>query len=96
MISFDIVYKKKVEIDSIKLLGDSQLRQLKLMICGKYQIYDYSHIFIYYKNNKIISNDNTKLKEIFKSKKEKIEITEKEKNNNNNSNKIFISKNLCS
>ena len=96
MISFDIVYKKKVEIDSIKLLGDSQLRQLKLMICGKYQIYDYSHIFIYYKNNKITSNDNTKLKEIFKSKKEKIEITEKEKNNNNNSNKIFISKNLCS
>ena len=96
MINFDIVYKKKVEIDSIKLLGDSQLRQLKLMICGKYQIYDYSHIFIYYKNNKITSNDNTKLKEIFKSKKVKIEITEKEKNNNNNSNKIFISKNLCS
>ena len=62
MINFDIIYKKKLENDSIKLLGESQLRQLKLMICGKYKIYDLSHIFIYYKNSKISSNDNTKKK----------------------------------
>jgi hypothetical protein len=35
MINFDVLYKKKLETDSIKLLGESQLRQLKLMICGK-------------------------------------------------------------
>ena len=95
MINFDIVYKKNVEFDSIKLLGDSQLRQLKLMICGKYQIYDYTHIFIYYGGGKVTSNDNTKLKDIFKAKKVKIEITDKEKNNNDNMNNILISKNTC-
>ena len=79
MISFDIVYKKKLEIDSIKLLAESQLRQLKLMICGKYQLYDYSRIFIYYQNNKISENDTAKLRDIFKTKKAKIEVTEKEK-----------------
>ena len=100
MINFDILYKKKLETDSIKLLGDSHLRQLKLMICGKYQIYDYSHLFIYYKNNKITFDDNTKIKEIFKTKKPKIEITEKEKEkektkiNNNNSLTVNL-KNLC-
>ena len=40
MINFDILYKKKLETDSIKLIGESYFRQLKLMICGKYQIYD--------------------------------------------------------
>ena len=79
MINFDILYRKKLEKDSIKLIGDSYLRQLKLMICGKYQIYDYNNVFIYYQNNKIASDDNTKLKEIFKTKKVKIEISEKEK-----------------
>ena len=102
MINFDIVYKKQLENDSIKLLGESQLRQLKLMICGKYQIYDYSHIFIYYQNNKITTNDNTKLKDIFKTKKAKIEITEKEKiknnsdDNNDYTNQLYNSKNKCS
>ena len=94
MINFDILYKKKLETDSIKLLGESQLRQLKLMICGKYQIYDFSHLFIYYKNNKITSNDSTKLKEIFKTKKAKIEITEKEKVNNNEFQNLNF-RNLC-
>ena len=99
MINFDILYKKKLENDSIKLLGDSHLRQLKLMICGKYQIYDYSHLFIYYKNNKITYDDNTKIKEIFKTKKPKIEITEKEKEKektktNNNSLTVNL-KSLC-
>ena len=103
MINFDIVYKKKLEIDSIKLLGESQLRQLKLMICGKYQLYDYSKIFIYYENNKISANDNTKLRDIFKTKKVKIEITEKEKmkiiSNDNKSdyiNQMYNTKNKCS
>ena len=100
MINFDVIYKKKLENDSVKLLGESQLRQLKLMLCGKYQIYDYSHIFIYYQNDKISSDDNTKLKEIFKAKKVKIEVTEKEKiknindNNSNNSQRIYT-KNKC-
>ena len=100
MINFDVVYKKKLENDSIKLLGESQLRQLKLMLCGKYQIYDYSQIFIYYQNNKISIDDNTKLKEIFKAKKVKIEVTEKEKNkkinnNDNNNNQKILTKNKC-
>ena len=97
MINFDILYKKKLETDSIKLIGESYFRQLKLMICGKYQIYDYNNLFIYYKNNKIVSDDNTKLKEIFKTKKAKIEITEKEKEitkQNNNTLKINI-KSTC-
>ena len=79
MINFDVLYKKKLETDSIKLLGESYFRQLKLMLCGKYQIYDYNNLCIYYKNNKIKSDDNTKIKEIFKAKKVKIEISEKEK-----------------
>ena len=95
MINFDVLYKKKLETDSIKLLGESQLRQLKLMICGKYQIYDLTHLFIYYKNSKITSNDNTKLKEIFKTKKAKIEITEKEKKSDNNDAYTINFKTLC-
>ena len=103
MINFDIIYKKKLENDSIKLLEDSQLRQLKLMICGKYQIYDYGHLFLYYQNNKITSGDNTKLKEIFKTKKAKIEVTEKEKtknilndnSENNNINQNINTKKKC-
>ena len=103
MINFDIIYKKQLENDSIKLLGDSQLRQLKLMICGKYQIYDYGHLFLYYQNNKITSGDNTKLKEIFKTKKAKIEVTEKEKtknilndnSENNNINQDINTKKKC-
>ena len=97
MISFDILYKKKLENESIKLLGESQLRQMKLMICGKYKIYDFSHIFIYYRNKKITSNDNTKIKDIFKTKKAMIEVTDKEKNNINKDNdkQITNSKYTC-
>ena len=97
MINFDIIYKKKLENDSIKLSGESQLRQLKLMICGKYKIYDLSHIFIYYKNSKISSNDNTKIKDIFKAKKAVIEVTDKEKIkiNKENNKQMTNSKYLC-
>ena len=97
MINFDIIYKKKLENDSIKLSGESQLRQLKLMICGKYKIYDLSHIFIYYKNSKISSNDNTKIKDIFKAKKAVIEVTDKEKIkiNKENNKQTTNTKYLC-
>ena len=97
MINFDIIYKKKLENDSIKLSGESQLRQLKLMICGKYKIYDLSHIFIYYKNSKISSNDDTKIKDIFKAKKAVIEVTDKEKIkiNKDNNKQMTNSKYLC-
>ena len=40
---------------------------------------DYSYIFLYYQNNKISAIDTTKLRDIFKTKKAEIEITEKEK-----------------
>ena len=76
LISFDIVFKNKIENDSIKLLPECEFQQLKLMICGKYKIYDLKNIFIYYKGNLIIQNDSTKLKNIFKSKKIKLEISE--------------------
>ena len=76
LISFDIVFKNKIESDSIKLLSECEFQQLKLMICGKYKIYDLKNIFIYYKGNLIIQNDSTKLKNIFKSKKIKLEISE--------------------
>ena len=76
IISFDVVYKNKVDNDSIKLSTESEYQQLKLMICGKYKIYDLNNIYIYYKGNQIIKDDVTKLKDIFKMKKVKIEISE--------------------
>ena len=76
LISFDIIFKNQLEIDSIKLLQDCEFQQLKLMICGKYKIYDLNNIYIYYKDNLITDNDSTKLKDIFKNKKVKLEISE--------------------
>jgi hypothetical protein len=46
------------------------------MICGKYKIYDLNNVYIYYNNNLIIDNDSTKLKNIFKHSKIKLEISE--------------------
>ena len=69
-ISFDVTYQKRTEIDSIKLSPESEFQQLKIMLCGKYKIFDASKLYIYYKNNLIIEKDESKkLKEIFKSKK---------------------------
>ena len=85
-ITFDVTYQKRTEIDSIKLSQESEFQQLKIMLCGKYKIFDLSKLYIYYKNNLLIpENDSIKLKEIFKSKKIKIEISsiplkKKEKN----------------
>ena len=76
LITFDVKYKNKTDNESIRLIPDSELQQLKLMICGKYKIYDLSNLYIYYKGNLITENDITKIKDIFKMKKVKIEISE--------------------
>ena len=98
-ISFDVTYQKRTEIDSIKLSPESEFQQLKIMLCGKYKIFDVSKLYIYYKNNLLIPKDDSKkLKEIFKSKKVKLEISniplnkKREKNipeENNNPNKYL-------
>jgi hypothetical protein len=76
-IIFDVTYQKRTEIDSIKLSPESEFQQLKIMLCGKYKIFDSSKLYIYYKNALLIPIDDTqKLKEIFKSKKIKIEISD--------------------
>ena len=77
LISFDVIYKKKSDTEAFKLPLESELHQLKLMICGKYKIYDLNKLYIYYKGEIINTQDSTKLKEIFKNKKAKIEITDK-------------------
>lgn len=75
-IVFDVVFQKKTENESIKLSPDSEFQQLKIMLCGKYKIFDVTKLFIYYKNNLLVLNDDTlKLKDIFKSKKVKLEIS---------------------
>ena len=74
LITFDIIYKKRVDISSIKLLTESELQQLKIMICGKYKIYDMNNLYIFYKNNLIQNDDLTKIKDIFKGQRVKIEI----------------------
>ena len=56
-ISFDVTYQKRTEIDSIKLSPESEFQQLKIMLCGKYKIFDASKLYIYYKNNLIIEKD---------------------------------------
>ncbi len=76
LITFDVKFKNKVDNESVRLLPDSELQQLKLMICGKYKIYDLNTLFIYYKGNLITQSDMTKIKEIFKMKRVRIEISE--------------------
>ncbi len=100
-IIFDITYQNRTEIDSIKLSPESEYQQLKIMLCGKYKIFDVSKLYIYYKNNLLIPIDDTqKLKEIFKSKKIKLEISnnplkKQEKNNIKENNNININKYNC-
>ena len=76
LITFDVKYKNKIDNESIRLIPDSELQQLKLMICGKYKIYDLNNLYIYYKGNLISESDITKIKDIFKMKKVRIEISE--------------------
>ena len=76
LITFDVKFKNKVDNESVRLLPESELQQLKLMICGKYKIYDLNNLYIYYKGNLVAESDMTKIKDIFKMKKVKIEISE--------------------
>ena len=82
--NFDIIFNKKTDFEVFKLSNESEFHQLKLMICGKYKIYDLNKIFIYY-NNILLNNnyaENTKLKNIFlNNKKIKIEVLLKKKTN---------------
>ena len=100
-ISFDIVYGKNTEIDSIKLFPESEFQQLKIMLCGKYKIFDISKLHIYYKNSLLKPlSDTQKLKEIFKSQKIKLEISTNplhttEKNINKKKTDINPSKYIC-
>ena len=78
IISFDIVYKKKSDTDAFKLSLDSEFYQLKLMICGKYRIYDMNKLYIYHKGELLSFTDKVRLRDIFKIRKVKLEIaTEK-------------------
>lgn len=75
-ITFDVTYKKKTETSSIKLSSDCEFQQLKIMLCGKYKIYDISTLYIYYKNVQITNDDFTKLRDIFKTQRVRIEISD--------------------
>ena len=78
IISFDIVYKKRSDTDAFKLSLDSEFYQLKLMICGKYRIYDMNKLYIYHKGELLSFTDKVRLRDIFKIRKVKLEIaTEK-------------------
>ena len=76
LITFDVKFKNKVDNESVRLLPESELQQLKLMICGKYKIYDLNNLYIYYKGSLVAEDDTTKIKEIFKMKRVQIEISE--------------------
>ena len=88
-ISFDITYKKNTNKDSIKLSLDADFQQLKIMICGRYKLYDMNNIFIYYQDKIINSEEHTKLRHIFKRKKVEIEIKESPSPENEDVSKYF-------
>ena len=73
-ITFDITYKKSIDKDSIKLSSEADFQQLKIMICGRYKLYDMNNIYIYYQGKNINPEEHTKLKNVFKKKKVQIEI----------------------
>ena len=74
IISFDITYKKSTDIDSIKLSADADFQQLKIMICGRYKLYDMNTIYIFYQGKNINPEEHMKLKNIFRRNKVQIEI----------------------
>ena len=67
--TFDIKYKTKNDKESIRLPKDSDFKQLKIMISGRYKIYEDKSLFIYYKNKLLDCDDSTKLRKIFSKKK---------------------------
>ena len=73
-ISFDITFRKNTDKDSIKLSAEADFQQLKMMICGRYRLYDMNNVFIYYKGKNINPEEHSKLKDFFKKKVEQIEI----------------------
>ena len=75
-ISFDITFRKNTDKDSIKLSAEADFQQLKMMICGRYRLYDMNNVFIYYKGKNINPEEHSKLKDFFKKKIEQIEIRE--------------------
>ena len=75
-IVFDVVYKKRMDSESIKLSPESQFQQLKIMLCGKYKIFDMTKLCIYYKNSLLNPiNETQKIKEIFPTKKVLLQIS---------------------
>jgi len=74
IIAFDITYKKSIDKDSIKLSSEADFQQLKIMICGRYKLYDINNIYIYYQGKNINPEEHTKLKNVFKKIKIQIEI----------------------
>ena len=75
-INFDITFRKITDKNSIKLSGDADFQQLKIMICGRYKLYDMNNIYIYYNGKNINPEEHTKLKDFFQKKKVKIEVKE--------------------
>ena len=69
MLVFDIKYKNKIEPEAIKLSVESELKQLKTMIGGKYKKYDPNSLFIYHKGKLLEQDDSLKLRKIFNRKK---------------------------
>ena len=75
-ISFDITFKRNIDKDSIRLSSEADFQQLKIMICGRYKLYDMNIVYIYYKGKNINPEEHSKLKDIFKMKKVQIEVKE--------------------
>ena len=69
IISFDITYKKHIDKDSIKLSSEADFQQVKIIICGRYKLYDMNNIYIYYHGKNINPDEHMKLKNFFKTKK---------------------------
>ena len=88
-ISFDITFKKITDKDSIKLSGDADFQQLKIMICGRYKLYDMNNIYIYYNGKNINPDEHTKLRNFFQKKKVQIEIKETPSAKNEEVSKYF-------
>ena len=72
--TFDIKYKTKNDKESIRLPKDSDFKQLKIMISGRYKIYEDKSLFIYYKNKLLDCDDSTKLRKIFSKKRESLTV----------------------
>ncbi|MCQ2819644.1 MAG: B-box zinc finger protein, partial [archaeon] len=73
-IIFDVHYKNKTDVNACKLPCSSEFQQLKLMLCGKYRIYEVDKLKIYFKRQIMQYEPFEKLRDIFKGTKVKIDI----------------------